>query len=80
VVGWRDCSTEGGISEAGFLASDVEPREVDRRKDADVQLEFHVDVRTRPTAARHLHAEHCTRDKDHTQRHVRRLPPRMSAT
>jgi len=50
--------TESGISETGFLTSDVEAGEVDGREDADIQLHPHVDVRTRRSTALHPHAEH----------------------
>jgi len=53
--------TDDGISEAGLLASDVEAGEVDRRKDADVQLHPHVNVRARLPTALQPHAEHCNR-------------------
>ena len=51
--------TESWVSDAGFLASDVETREVDRREDADVELHPHVHARRRLSTALQLHAEHC---------------------
>jgi len=50
--------TESRISQASFPASDVETCEVDRWKNANIQLHPNVDVRTRLSTAFQLHAKH----------------------